>query len=187
MQITPTSIAGVYVINTARIEDERGYFARTFCQQEFAAAGLDPVVAQCSTAHTHRGGTVRGMHFQLPPAAEVKLVRCVRGAIYDVAVDLRPGSPTFCQWFGVELSAGNGAMLYVPKGCAHGMQTLTDDADVVYQMSEFYAPDLARGVRWNDPRIAISWPLPVTVASSRDMTYPDLVHELVASLSIFED
>ena len=185
MHVTPTSIAGVYVINVARIEDDRGYFARTFCRHEFAATGLDPVVAQCATARTNRRGTVRGMHFQLPPAGAVKLVRCVRGAVYDVAVDLRPGSPTFCQWFGVELSAGNGTMLYVPKGCAHGMQALADDVDVVYQMSDFYAPDLARGVRWSDPRIAITWPLPVTVASVRDMNYPDLDMALVAPLVVF--
>lgn len=185
MHITPTSIAGVHLINVARIADERGYFARTFCRHEFAAAGLDPVVVQCSTAHTHRRGTVRGMHFQLPPAAEVKVVRCVRGAVYDVAVDLRPGSATFCHWFGVVLSADNGAMLYVPKGCAHGMQSLADDVDVVYQMSDFYTPELARGVRWNDPRIAVRWPLRVTAASARDMNYPDLDLDLVAPLSVF--
>jgi dTDP-4-dehydrorhamnose 3,5-epimerase len=185
MRIELTELPGVHIIRPDRFEDERGYFARTFCMREFAAAGLNSNVAQCNVSCSHQRGTLRGMHFQLPPAAETKLVRCTRGAIFDVALDVRPGSRTFGRWVGAELSAGNAAMLYVPKGFAHGFQTLTDDAEVFYQMSEFYTPELGRGVRWNDPAFAITWPLPVSVIAPRDRDYPDVDRAQLASLAVF--
>lgn len=185
MRIEVTALPGVHIIRPDRFEDERGYFARTFCAREFAAAGLNPDVAQCNVSCSRQRGTLRGMHFQLPPAAETKLVRCTRGAIFDVALDVRPGSPTFGRWVGAELNAENGAMLYVPKGFAHGFQTLTDDAEVFYQMSAFYTPELGRGVRWNDPAFAIAWPLPVSVIAPRDRDYPDVDLAQLAPLAVF--
>lgn len=187
MRIESTSLPGVYTLSLERIEDERGYFARTFCAHEFSAAGLDPCVAQCNISYNHRQGTLRGMHFQLPPASETKLVRCTRGAIFDVALDVRPASPTFGRWVGRELSADNGAMLYIPKGFAHGFQTLTDDAEVYYQMSEFYTPALGAGVRWNDPAFGIAWPLPVSVMAARDRDYPDVDLVRLAPLAVDEN
>lgn len=185
MKIGETDLAGVYVVQIQRIEDERGAFARIFCRREFANAGLDVDVAQANVSYNRRRGTLRGMHLQLPPAAETKLVRCTHGAIFDVAVDVRPASPNFRRWVGVELSAENGLMLYVPKGFAHGFQTLTDNAEVAYQMSEFYTPALGAGMRWNDPAFGIIWPLPVAVIADRDRDYPDLNPALLASLSVF--
>lgn len=169
----PTSLAGVYVIEPERHEDERGYFARTWCQQEFAARGLQPRWAQGSVSYNRRRGTLRGLHFQSPPHAETKLVRVTRGAIFDVVLDLRPESPTRGQWQGWELTADNGYLVYVPTGCAHGFQTLADSSEVSYQISEFFHPPSAGGVRWNDPQFGIRWPLPVTVISARDAKYPD--------------
>ena len=166
-------IAGAYLLEPERHEDERGFFARTFCRRELAERGLESAVAQCSVSFNRRRGTVRGMHFQAPPAEEVKLVRCTRGAIHDVLLDLRPGSPTFKRHLGIDLDAESGASLYLPAGLAHGFQTLADATEVFYQMSEFYDPASARGVRWNDPAFAITWPLPVTVISPRDLAFAD--------------
>jgi dTDP-4-dehydrorhamnose 3,5-epimerase len=169
-----TPIAGAYVIELEPRVDERGSFARTFDASEFAARGLDTRVVQCNTSANVRAGTLRGLHYQLPPHAESKLVRCVRGSIYDVIVDLRPDSQTYCDWHGVELSASNLRMLFVPVGLAHGFQTLEDDTEVLYQMSEEHSAAHARGVRWDDPLFAIEWP-PVAerTISQRDREFAD--------------
>jgi len=169
-----TGVMGAYVIELERLEDERGFFARTFCRREFAARGLNPALVQCSVSYSPRKGTLRGLHYQAPPHEEAKLVRCTRGAIWDVAVDLRPDSPTYGKHAGVELTAENRKQLYVPEGCAHGFLTLTDDTEVAYQMSQFYEPTAARGVRWNDPALSIPWPGEVVVINERDASYPDL-------------
>lgn len=154
-------------------EDERGFFARTWCQREFEEQGLNARLVQCSLSFNRRKGTLRGMHLQAAPHAETKLVRCTRGAIYDVVLDLRVGSPTYLQWMAATLTAGDHNMLYVPEGCAHGFLTLADDTEVFYQMSEFHHPESSCGVRWNDPAFGIRWPEPVNVISDRDRTYPD--------------
>lgn len=172
MQFTPTPLEGAYLVDLAPHTDERGFFARTFCQHEFADHGLVPTVAQCNTSYNHVRGTLRGMHYQMPPAAETKFVRCIRGAIQDVIIDLRPDSPTFLQHVGVELTAENRRALYVPELFAHGYQTLEDDTEVLYQVSEFYTPGEERGLRHDDPRFAIAWPLPVTVISDKDAAWP---------------
>jgi dTDP-4-dehydrorhamnose 3,5-epimerase len=163
------------ILELERHEDSRGFFARTWCQREFTEHGLDSRLVQCGLSWNRRRGTLRGMHYQAPPHAEVKLIRCTRGAIWDVALDLRPESPSFRRHVGVELSAENHAMLYVPEGVAHGFQTLVDDTEVCYQMSEFYAPESAHGVRFNDPAFAIRWPIPDPIVLERDATYPDFV------------
>jgi len=169
-----TKLPGVQVIEAEKREDERGFFARTFCLQEFEAHGLDARASQCSISFNRKKGTLRGMHYQVAPHAESKLVRCTAGAIYDVAVDLRPDSPTFKQWEGVELSAQNRRALYIPAGCAHGFQTLADDTEVYYQISEFYHPESARGVRWDDPAFGIDWPgVEHRTLSERDLSYGD--------------
>jgi dTDP-4-dehydrorhamnose 3,5-epimerase len=167
-----TEIAGLFVIEPRIIEDERGFFACSWTLDEFEQRGLNPRLVQCNISFNKRSGTLRGMHFQKQPHAEAKLVRCTRGSIYDVAIDLRPGSPTQHLWFGAELSGENHRMLYIPEGFAHGYQTLTDATELVYQMSEYYHPESAGGVRWNDPAFGIKWPLPVTVIAERDATYP---------------
>ncbi|HSK80867.1 MAG TPA: dTDP-4-dehydrorhamnose 3,5-epimerase [Thermoanaerobaculia bacterium] len=167
-----TPLPGVWVLTPERFEDERGFFARTFCRRDFEARGLDPDIAQCSVSYNHRRGTLRGLHFQIAPHEEVKLVRVTRGAVWDVIVDLRPDSPTFRQHFGVVLSADEGNQLYIPKGMAHGFQTLADATEVFYQISAFYAPEAARGYRWDDPAFAIPWPEPVTVMSEKDRNLP---------------
>ena len=172
MKFTPLSVAGAFVIAAERIEDERGYFARTFCIDEFAAQGLEAGLVQCSMSYNRRRGTLRGMHYQEPPHEETKLVRCTRGSAYDVVLDLRRASPTFGKWEAVELSAQNGLAVYVPKGCAHGFQTLGDDTEISYQMSEYFHPESAAGVRWNDPAFAIQWPLASPTVSERDRGYP---------------
>ena len=177
MLFQPTNLAGAYVIDLQKIEDERGFFARSWCVQEFAEHGLATRLVQCNISFNKRQGTVRGMHYQTPPFAETKLVRCNRGAIYDVIVDLRPESPTFLQWLGVTLSAENRTMLYVPQGFAHGFQTLADNTEVFYQMSELYAPASAQGLRWDDPQVQVQWPLEITVMSMKDQCYPDFVVE----------
>lgn len=174
MRITESRLGGAFVIELERREDERGFFARTFCREEFERAGLVTPVEQCSTSFNRRRGTLRGLHFQLAPAAEHKLVRCTRGHIYDVIVDIRPESPTAYQWLGVELSEENGRALYVPAGFAHGFQTLVDESEVLYQISEPYRADLARGIRWNDPRLAIEWPVAEPILSERDRSYARL-------------
>jgi dTDP-4-dehydrorhamnose 3,5-epimerase len=167
-----TDLAGAWVLEPERFEDGRGFFARTFCRDEFEARGLDPVVAQCSVSYNHRQGTLRGLHFQGAPREEAKLVRCTRGAIFDAIVDLRPGSPTRGRHFAVVLSAEAGNQLYIPKGMAHGFQTLADGTEVFYQISEVYAPDLARGYRFDDPAFGIPWPLPVSVIADKDRNLP---------------
>ncbi len=166
-------IAGAYLLEPERHEDERGFFARTFCRRELEALGLEATVAQCNVSFNHRRGTVRGMHYQAPPSEEAKLVRCTRGSICDVILDLRPGSASFKHHLAVELDAESRASLYIPAGVAHGFQTLTDGAEVLYQMSEFYDPAAARGVRWNDPAFAVTWPREITVISDRDRSFPD--------------
>jgi dTDP-4-dehydrorhamnose 3,5-epimerase len=165
-------LKGAYIIEPARLEDERGFFARTFCQKEFEAHNLNPKMVQCSISYNRRKGTFRGMHYQVVPMAEAKLVRCTGGAIYDVIVDLRPGSLTYCQWEAVELNAENRKMIYIPEGFAHGFQTLEDDTEVFYQMSEFYAPEYACGVRWDDPAFGIVFPLKNMIVSEKDKNYP---------------
>jgi dTDP-4-dehydrorhamnose 3,5-epimerase len=173
VKIVPTELPEAKLVELERIEDERGFFARSFCARDFQAEGLDPCVAQCNVSYNRRRGTLRGMHFQRAPYAEAKLVRCTRGGIYDVIVDLRPDSPSFRRWLAVELTDENRRALYVPPGFAHGFQTLADDCEVFYQMSEFYVPDAATGVRWNDPAFAIAWPIANPILSPRDASYPD--------------
>jgi dTDP-4-dehydrorhamnose 3,5-epimerase len=173
MIFTELKLPGVYLIKPEELTDDRGFFARTWCQQEFRDRGLVSELVQCNVSFNHRQGTLRGMHYQATPHAEVKLLRCTMGAIYDVLVDLRPTSATFRQWTAVELTAHNHHLLYVPEGIAHGLQTLVDDTEIFYQMSAFYVPEAARGVRWNDPIFGIEWPLAVTVIADRDRQYPD--------------
>jgi dTDP-4-dehydrorhamnose 3,5-epimerase len=168
-----TGIDGVLVIEPERHEDERGFFARTWDPDELAERGLNPELAQCSISFNRARGTLRGLHYQAAPHEEAKLVRCTSGAIFDVAVDLRPDSSTFRDWFGVELSAENRLALYVPEGCAHGFLTLADDSEVHYQISQAYVPDAGRGVRWDDPAFAIRWPGDVVVINDRDSSYPN--------------
>jgi dTDP-4-dehydrorhamnose 3,5-epimerase len=168
-----TKISGIFEIQIEPKSDERGFFARTWCEKEFEVLGLNRKLAQCSVSYNMRRGTLRGIHYQATPYAETKLVRCTRGAIYDVVVDLRRQSPTFKDWIAVVLTAENHHMVYVPEGCAHGFLTLEDKSEVFYQMSESYQAELARGVRWNDPAFQIAWPEKVEVISERDRTYPD--------------
>ena len=167
-----TSLAGAFVVELETRGDERGFFARTFCAQEFATHGLKPAVAQSNLSFNHRKGTLRGLHFQAPPVAETKLVRCTSGAILDVIVDIRPGSPTFRQHVAVELTAENRRALYVPEMFAHGYMTLTDGAEVVYSVGEFYTPGAEGGYRWDDPALGIDWPLEVAVISEKDAAWP---------------
>jgi dTDP-4-dehydrorhamnose 3,5-epimerase len=181
MIFTETKIPGVFVIEQERRRDERGFFARQWCADEFVGAGLDPRIAQINTARSGAAGTLRGMHYQKAPHAEVKLVRCSRGAVFDVAVDLRPGSVTFCQWFGTELDAESGRMLYIPEGCGHGYLTLRSDTDVVYQASVPYAPGSAAGVRPDDPAFGIVWPGAIEVISSQDRNWPLFSAQAAAS------
>jgi dTDP-4-dehydrorhamnose 3,5-epimerase len=173
MIFEPAPIEGAFVIATEPVEDERGFFARTFCQEEFRSRGLEACVAQCGVSFSARRGTLRGMHLQAPPHAEVKLVRCSRGAIYDVILDLRDGSPTFARWWAVELTPASGRLLYVPEGVAHGFQTLEPDTEVSYQMSRAHVPEAATGVRWDDPAFGIDWPLEVTAISAGDRARAD--------------
>ena len=174
MRFVPTDLPGVVVVEPEMLRDERGSFARTVCREEFAAHGLETDWVQQSTSYSHRAGTLRGMHYQRPPHAEAKLVRVTAGAIYDVVVDLRPGSPTLGRWTAIELLARDRLTLYIPKGCAHGFQTLVDGVEVLYQMSVPYAPEAATGVRWDDPALAIEWPeAPVRAISARDRAWLD--------------
>jgi dTDP-4-dehydrorhamnose 3,5-epimerase len=171
-----TRLNGVFEIDLTPNEDERGFFARSYCWREFESHGLNPRVVQCNVSYNRRRGTLRGMHYQEAPDGEAKLIRCVRGALYDVVIDVRADSRTFQRWTAAELRAEPGQpsrMLYVPEGFAHGFLTLEDDTEVVYQMSEFYAPHAARGIRWNDPAFSVDWPEPVRVISDRDRGYPD--------------
>ncbi|ALK08436.1 dTDP-4-dehydrorhamnose 3,5-epimerase [Blastochloris viridis] len=174
MKFLPTPLNGAYTIELEKRGDDRGFFARFFCEKEFAQAGLETRFVQINTSLSGKKGTLRGMHYQLPPAAEVKVVRCLRGALYDVIVDLRAGSPSFGKWFGAELSAENRTMMYVPRGFAHGFVTLTDDVEALYLVSAFYAPEAERGARWNDPAIGIEWPVEPAELSDKDRNWPDL-------------
>jgi dTDP-4-dehydrorhamnose 3,5-epimerase len=172
MLFTETEIAGVYVIDLKRLDDDRGWFARSFCTDEFAAHGIDPDVVQCNVSYSNREGTIRGLHYQAPPSAEGKLVRCTSGAIYDVAVDIRPDSPTYLHHVAVELTAENRSALFVPKLFAHGFQTLHDGTEVFYQMTFAYDPAAGAGLRYDDPKLGIAWPLPVSEISDRDAALP---------------
>ena len=173
MILCELAVAGAYVYEPERIEDERGFFARTFSAAEFAERGLESGVAECSLAHNHTAGTLRGLHYQTSPYGETKLVRCTRGVVYDVVVDLRPDSPTCLRWDSVELTAENRLVLYVPAGCAHGYLTLADGAELLYQMSQAHVPEAAAGVRWDDPLFQIEWPATPRVISPRDASHPD--------------
>ncbi len=179
MKFEQTKLEGAWIIDINKLDDERGFFARTFCQREFVEHGLNTRVAQCNVSYNKQMGTLRGMHLQVTPFQEAKLVQCTSGAIYDMIIDLRPESPTYLQYVGVELSARAYRMLYIPEGFAHGFLTLTDDTNVFYQMSEFYAPECARGFRWNDPAFGISLPGELKVISERDASYPDYSMDLL--------
>ncbi len=172
MKFQRTELPGVWLIELELREDERGFLARTYCENEFAAHGLNTRWPQCNLTLTRTRRMVRGMHFQAEPKPEIKLIRCAAGAIYDVLVDVRRGSDTFGKWQGFELTSKNRRMLYVPGGIAHGFQCLEDSCEVFYQMSEFYFPDLARGLRWNDPEVGIAWPIPNPLLSERDKNLP---------------
>lgn len=181
MIFTPAPLDGAVLVDLERRADDRGFFARSFCEREFQANGLPVHFPQHNVSANRRRGTVRGLHFQRPPFEEPKLVRCIRGAILDVIVDIRPGSADYGRWFGVELTAENGRALYIPAGFAHGFQTLVDDSDVSYLMGAAYAPDHAGGLRWDDPDVGITWPLPVSRISPADQALPRLqAHGLVA-------
>ncbi len=168
-----TRLEGAFVIELEKREDTRGFFARGWCQKEFEDHGLVAQVVQANISYNRKKGTLRGMHYQVAPVEETKLVRCVRGGIYDVIIDLRPESPTYKQWIGVELTAENYKMLYVPENFAHGLQTLEDDTEVIYQVSQFYTPGAERGIRWNDPAFRIEWPQNIEVISDKDADWPD--------------
>jgi dTDP-4-dehydrorhamnose 3,5-epimerase len=172
MQFTQTGLKGAYIIDPEPREDARGFFARIFCAREFKEQGLETDFVQCSVSMNRMRGTLRGMHYQLPPASEAKLVRCTAGAIHDVIVDLRRDSRTYLQHFGVDLTAQNRRALYVPEMFAHGFQTLEDDTEIFYQISEFYAPDKSTGVRFDDPKLGILWPLPIAAIADKDRTWP---------------
>ncbi|WP_016949051.1 dTDP-4-dehydrorhamnose 3,5-epimerase [Anabaena sp. PCC 7108] len=179
MLFTETILKDAFIIDLEEKPDHRGFFARTFCAEEFAAHGLKPTVAQCNLSFNHKKGTLRGMHYQILPAAETKLIRCIQGAIYDVIIDMRPESPTYLTHIGVELTASNRRALYVPEMFAHGYQALTDGAEVVYQVGEFYTPGYERGLRYDDPILEISWPLSVTEMSDKDRNWPLLESILI--------
>jgi dTDP-4-dehydrorhamnose 3,5-epimerase len=177
MKLSETKLKGAYIIEIEPVTDERGFFARSFCANEFEKHGLNPRIVQCNISYNKKRATLRGMHYQVAPYEEAKLVSCIKGAIYDVIIDLRPDSPTYCQWFAVELTAHRSPltapskMLYIPEGFAHGFQTLEDDTVVYYQMSEFYHPECARGVRWDDKAFGIEWPMPNPIMSERDKSF----------------
>jgi dTDP-4-dehydrorhamnose 3,5-epimerase len=173
MKLIRLPLSGAYLIELDLVRDERGFFARTWCAEEFQQLGLKSKLAQCSISSNKSRGTLRGMHFQAEPYAETKLIRCSSGAIYDVIVDLRPHSPTYCKWFAAELTSANHKMLYVPEGFAHGFQTLVDNTELFYQISETYQAEYARGVRWNDPIFGIEWPISNPIISARDSAYAD--------------
>jgi len=177
MIFTETKLKGAYIINLKRLEDERGFFARTFCQNEFREYGLNTQIAQANISYNRSKGTLRGMHMQAAPYEESKLIKCSRGALYDVIIDMRKGSDTYTQWIAVELSAQNHQMLYVPEGFAHGFITLEDDTEVTYQINQFYTPGSEKGFRWNDPAFGIEWPMEPKVISDRDRNFPLLKAE----------
>lgn len=173
MIFNPAPLRGAFTIELEKRGDDRGFFARFFCVNEFEQHGLDTRFVQVNNSLSTKRGTLRGMHYQLPPSAEVKVVRCVRGAVWDAIIDIRPDSPTFGRSFGVELSADNRRMIYVPRGFAHGILTLTHDAELLYLVSEFYAPQEERGIRWNDPKFRLQWPIEPTEVSAKDAAWPD--------------
>jgi dTDP-4-dehydrorhamnose 3,5-epimerase len=175
MNFTPLPLPGAYRIGLTPHRDERGLFARTWCQAEFEAHGLRPRIVQVNLSRSAKQGTLRGLHYQAAPFEEAKLVRCTRGVIWDVIVDVRPSSPAYCQWVGLELSADNDTLAYVPEGCAHGFVTLQDDVEVTYQVSQAYTPSAERGLRWNDPTFCVEWPTAITVISDKDAHWPDFV------------
>lgn len=183
MIFTPTKLRDAYIVEIEKREDDRGFFARSWCRREFAERRMVSDLAQANVSFSLKRGTLRGMHYQMKPYEETKLIRCTRGAIYDVIIDLRPNSTTYGQWMGVELTADNYKMLYVPEGLAHGFQTLGDDAEVAYQMSQFFTPGAARGIRYNDPAFGIQWPMKVEVISSGDASWPDFSTNLQAMAS----
>jgi dTDP-4-dehydrorhamnose 3,5-epimerase len=172
---TETKLKGAYLIEVQKLEDDRGFFGRTFCQKELGQLGLNPNVVQANVSNNKKKGTLRGMHYQMVPYSEVKIVRCTRGAIYDVIIDMRPESPTYKQWIGAELTGENYTMLYVPENFAHGFQTLEDDTEVIYQVSQFYTPGSEHGIRYDDSAFRIDWPLEVRVISDKDRSWPDYV------------
>ena len=172
MNFYETPVRGSFIVELEPQNDARGSFARAFCAQEFEAHGLNPVIAQANLSGNYMKGTMRGLHYQIAPATEEKLVRCIRGSIYDVIVDLRPGSSTYLSWYGLELSPENGRALYVPAMCAHGCQSLTDDTEILYLISGAHSPEYARGIRYDDPALSIEWPLPVTMVSDKDASWP---------------
>jgi dTDP-4-dehydrorhamnose 3,5-epimerase len=172
LKFLKTPLEGLYVVELETLNDDRGFFARSFCAHEFEAIGLESVVAQCNVSFNKQAGTLRGLHFQAPPHEEAKLVRCTQGAIYDVAVDIRRDSPTYGRWHAVELSAENRRMLFIPRGFAHGFQTLVGDSEISYLMFEFYHAQSARGLRWDDPALAIPWPIASPVISDKDRLHP---------------
>jgi len=175
MRFIPTPIVGAYVVEPELVEDERGFFARTYCRDEFVANGLNPDLLQCSISFNKRRGTLRGMHYQKAPYAETKLVRCTQGAIFDVIIDLNSESASYKKWFGVELTAEKRNALYIPPGLAHGFQTLSDNTEILYQISELYRPEYSGGLRWDDPDFGINWPEQITIMSQRDKNYPDFI------------
>lgn len=175
MIFLPTRVDGALLLELERLEDERGFFSRIWCTDEVRRHGLDPSVVQCNLSYTARRGTLRGMHYQAGAQGESKTVRCVRGAVFDVVADLRPDSPTYRSWAGVELTQENRLALHVPKGCAHGFQALTDEVELIYFMSHPFVPEAARGFRWNDPAFAIRWPIPDPRVSERDAAFPDFL------------
>lgn len=175
MIFTETKLKGAFIVDIQPHEDERGFFARSWCEDEFKRHGLNPNLAQCNISFNKKRGTLRGMHYQVEPYPEVKLVRCTMGSIYDVIIDLRKDSSTFKQWFAVDLTAQNRRALYIPEGFAHGFQTLEDNTEVFYQMSEFYHPECARGVRWDDPEFGVEWKFPLVGMSLRDCQYPGFI------------
>jgi dTDP-4-dehydrorhamnose 3,5-epimerase len=174
---TETKLNGVCIIEIEKLRDHRGFFARVWCQKEFEEHNLVSRIKQANVSYNKTKGTLRGMHYQVTPYEETKLVRCTKGSIYDVIIDLRPASPTYTQWIGVELTAGNYKMLYVPENFAHGFQTLEDDTEVTYQVSQFYTPGSERGIRWDDPAFSIDWPIEVQVISDKDKSWPDFVYD----------
>lgn len=172
MIFTSTPLSGLHVIELEKHQDERGFFARSWCAEEFKKHGLNPALSQCNVSFNAKAGTLRGMHYQAAPSMEAKLVRCTRGKMFDVAIDIREKSPTYLKWFSCELSADNHKALYIPEGFAHGFQTLEDNTEVFYQMSEFFAPNLAHGMRWDDPKIGVKWPdMKNRIISERDLSY----------------
>lgn len=177
MTFVPTPIQGSYLIDLDLFKDERGWFARTYCKNEFRQIGHDAEWVQLNHSFTIKKGTIRGLHYQVPPHEEIKMVRCIAGTIYDVIVDLRKDSVTRLQWFGIELSAKNKKMLYIPKGVAHGFQTLSDNCELIYHHSEFYNPSSESGLRYNDARLSIDWPIPITEVSERDAKHPLIEEE----------